>query len=58
MEKDKILVGQLSKLNILSGKNTIFDSKRLIGKNISDKSLEKIKEKIKEKLLPFELEDD
>ena len=58
LDEDKILVGELSKLNILSGKNTIFDSKRLIGKYFSDKSLTNIKKKIEEKLLPFEIKEE
>ena len=53
LDEDKILVGELSKLNILSGKNTIFVSKRLIGKYFSD-----IKKKIEEKLLPFEIKEE
>jgi len=53
LEKNERLVGELSKLNI-SSKNTIFYSKRLIGKSFFDKSLDKIKEKG----LPFEILDD
>ena len=53
MEKDERLVSELSKLNI-SSKNTIFYSKRLIGKSFFDKSLDKIKEKS----LSFEILDD
>ena len=53
MEKDERLVSELSKLNI-SSKNTIFYSKRLIGKSFFDKSLDKIKEKG----LSFEILDD
>ena len=44
--KSKRLVGELSKLNILSNKNTVFYSKSLIGRNYSDNDLDKIKEKI------------
>ena len=58
LEENKILVGELSKLNILSGKNTIFNSKRLLCNNFYDKSLKSIKERIEEKLLPFEIEED
>ena len=53
LEPDKTLVGQLSKMNILSHKNTIFNSKRLIGKKYSDKSIQEIKGK-----LPFNLGED
>ncbi len=52
LEKNERLVDQLSKLNI-SSKNTIFYSKRLIGKSFFNKSLDKIKEKG----LPFEILD-
>ena len=53
LEPDKRLVGQLSKMNILSHKNTIFNSKRLIGKKYSDKSIQEIEGK-----LPFNLRED
>ena len=53
LEPDKRLVGQLSKMNILSHKNTIFNSKRLIGKKYSDKSISEIEGK-----LPFKLGED
>ena len=48
LEPNKRLFGQLSKMNILSNKNTIFNSKRLIGKKFSDELKSEI-----EKKLPF-----
>ena len=53
LEPEKRLVGQLSKINILSHKNTIFNSKRLIGKKYSDKSIMEIEGK-----LPFNIRED
>ena len=53
LEPDKRLVGQLSKYNISSKLNTIFCSKRLLGKNYSDILKEKF-----EQSLPFKIIDD
>lgn len=50
---NKRIVGQMSKLNIFSNKNTFFNSKRLIGQDYSTKPILDIKEK-----LPFIIKED
>ena len=53
LEHDKRLVGELSKYNISSKLNTIFCSKRLLGKKYSDILEEKL-----DQSLPFKIIDD